>query len=56
MRGPRMTALQWPVLVANAGGKTLVTSAGSNGNFPAVVDLDVVDLDVDAGQVTGVRY
>jgi len=28
----------------------------SNGKFPAVVDLDVVDLDVGAGQVTGVRY
>ena len=40
-----------PSLVANAGGKTLVTSAGSNGKF-----LAVVDLDVGAGQVTGVRY
>ena len=30
-----------PTLVKNAGGKTLVTNAGSNGKFLAVMDLDV---------------
>ncbi len=30
-----------PSLVANAGGRTLVTNAGSNGKFLAVLDLDV---------------
>ena len=30
-----------PVLVANRGGKTLVTNAGSNGKFLGVLDLDV---------------
>lgn len=30
-----------PVIVANAGGKTLVTNAGSNGKFLAVLDFDV---------------
>jgi len=30
-----------PTLVANAGGRTLVTNAGSNGKFLAVLDLDV---------------
>jgi len=30
-----------PVVVANAGGKTLVTNAGSNGKFLAVLDFDV---------------
>jgi sulfur-oxidizing protein SoxB len=30
-----------PTIVANAGGKTLVTNAGSNGKFLAVLDLDV---------------
>jgi sulfur-oxidizing protein SoxB len=30
-----------PVIVDNAGGKTLVTNAGSNGKFLAVLDLDV---------------
>ncbi len=30
-----------PVTVANAGGKTLVTNAGSNGKFLAVLDLEV---------------
>lgn len=40
-----------PVVVANAGGKTLVTNAGSNGKFLGVLDLDVKD-----GAVAGFRY
>jgi sulfur-oxidizing protein SoxB len=32
-----------PTIVANARGKTLVTNAGSNGKFLAVLDLDVKD-------------
>ena len=34
-------AVPQPVLVNNAGGKTIVTNAGSNGKFLAVLDLDV---------------
>src|SRR5580698_10409779 len=34
-------AVPRPVIVANSGGKTVVTSAGSNGKFLAVLDLDV---------------
>jgi sulfur-oxidizing protein SoxB len=34
-------AVPRPVPVANAGGKTLVTNAGSNGKFLAALDLDV---------------
>ncbi len=40
-----------PVAVENAGGKTLVTNAGSNGKF-----LGVLDFDVAAGKVRDVRY
>ncbi|HSV68644.1 MAG TPA: thiosulfohydrolase SoxB [Methylibium sp.] len=40
-----------PVLVGNAGGKTLVTNAGSNTKF-----LGVLDLDVKAGRVADYRY
>jgi len=40
-----------PVTVANGGGKTLVTNAGSNGKF-----LGVLDFDVRAGQVHGFQY
>jgi S-sulfosulfanyl-L-cysteine sulfohydrolase len=40
-----------PVLVENAGGKTLVTNAGSNGKFLGVLDLDVKD-----GKVKGFQY
>ena len=40
-----------PVLVENAGGKTLVTNAGSNGKF-----LGVLDFDVSRGKVVGYRY
>ncbi len=40
-----------PSIVANAGGKTLVTNAGSNGKFLGVMDLDVKD-----GKVRDFRY
>lgn len=40
-----------PVVVTNAGGKTLVTNAGSNGKF-----LGVLDLDVKNGKVSDYRY
>ncbi len=40
-----------PVAMANAGGKTLVTNAGSNGKF-----LAVLDLDVRGGKVADARY
>ena len=40
-----------PTVVTNAGGKTLVTNAGSNGKF-----LGVMDLDVKGGKVRDFRY
>ena len=40
-----------PTLVSNAGGKTLVTNAGSNGKF-----LAVLDLQVKGGKVVDYRY
>ncbi|MBE0510575.1 MAG: thiosulfohydrolase SoxB [Chromatiales bacterium] len=40
-----------PSIVSNAGGKTLVTNAGSNGKF-----LGVMDLDVRGGKVQDFRY
>jgi sulfur-oxidizing protein SoxB len=40
-----------PVVVSNAGGKTLVTNAGSNTKF-----LGVLDLDVHQGRVADFRY
>jgi sulfur-oxidizing protein SoxB len=40
-----------PIVVKNAGGQTLVTNAGSNGKF-----LAVLDLDVSGGRVAGYRY
>jgi sulfur-oxidizing protein SoxB len=40
-----------PVIVENAGGKTLVTNAGSNSKFLGVMDFDVRD-----GKVAGFRY
>jgi len=40
-----------PVTVANAGGKTLVTNAGSAGKF-----LGVLDLELAKGAVKGMRY
>ncbi|MFI4888708.1 MAG: 5'-nucleotidase C-terminal domain-containing protein, partial [Burkholderiales bacterium] len=44
-------AVPEPTVVANAGGKTLVTNAGSNGKFLAVLDLDVA-----TGKVANARY
>ena len=40
-----------PTIVGNAGGKTLVTNAGSNGKFVGVLDFDVRD-----GRVSDFRY
>ncbi len=40
-----------PTLVRNAGGQTLVTNAGSNGKF-----LAVLDLEVKGGKVADFRY
>lgn len=40
-----------PVIVANGGGKTLVTNAGSNGKF-----VGVLDFDVRGGQVRNFQY
>lgn len=40
-----------PTVVDNAGGKTLVTNAGSNGKF-----VGVMDLDVSGGKVKGFKY
>jgi sulfur-oxidizing protein SoxB len=40
-----------PTVVRNAGGKTLVTNAGSNGKFVGVMDLDVKD-----GKLRGYHY
>ncbi len=40
-----------PTLVENAGGKTLVTNAGSNGKY-----LAVLDFDVRGGKVADFRY
>ena len=36
----------FPVLVANPGGRTIVTNAGSNGKFIGVLDLDIGDAGV----------
>ncbi len=44
-------AVPKPVQVTNAGGKTLVTNAGSSGKF-----LGVLDLELRKGAVTHVRY
>ncbi len=44
-------AVPQPVGVANAGGKTLVTNAGSNGKF-----LGVLDLDLAKGRIKDFRY
>ena len=44
-------AVPQPVTIANAGGKTLVTNAGSTGKF-----LAVLDLDLGKGAVKDVRY
>jgi sulfur-oxidizing protein SoxB len=44
-------AVPVPIPVRNRRGKTLVTNAGSNGKFLAVLDLDVRD-----GKLSGYRY
>lgn len=44
-------AVPQPMAVRNAGGTTLVTNAGSNGKF-----LAVLDLALDKGKVSDVRY
>jgi sulfur-oxidizing protein SoxB len=44
-------AVPQPVVVANSGGKTLVTNAGSSGKF-----LAVLDLELGKGAVKNVRY
>jgi len=51
MGGHTHDAIPRPAIVDNAGGKTLVTNAGSNGKF-----LGVLDLDVRNGKVQGYRY
>jgi len=51
MGGHTHDAVPAPVLVENAGGKTLVTNAGSNSQFLGVLDLDVKD-----GKVRDYRY
>ncbi len=40
-----------PTIVSNAGGKTIVTNAGSNGKFLGVIDFDVRD-----GKLADFRY
>lgn len=40
-----------PTIVSNAGGKTIVTNAGSNGKF-----LGVLDFDVKEGKVAAFKY
>ena len=44
-------AIPQPLAVTNAGGKTLVTNAGCNGKF-----LAVMDLQVSGGKVSAYRY
>ncbi|CAN7691024.1 thiosulfohydrolase SoxB [Bradyrhizobium sp. LjRoot220] len=44
-------AVPQPIAVTNPGGVTLVTNAGSNGKF-----LAVLDLDIGKGKVANVRY
>lgn len=44
-------AVPQPITVNNAGGVTLVTNAGSNGKY-----LAVLDLDIGKGKVANVRY
>ena len=51
MGGHTHDAIPAPSIVENASGKTLVTNAGSNGKFLAVLDLDVKN-----GKVSDYRY
>ncbi|MES2117698.1 MAG: thiosulfohydrolase SoxB [Pseudomonadota bacterium] len=51
MGGHTHDGMPAPVIVANGGGKTLVTNAGSNSKFLGVLDFDVRD-----GAIQGFRY
>ncbi len=51
MGGHTHDGMPAPVIVDNAGGKTLVTNAGSNSKF-----LGVLDFDVRGGNVQGFQY
>jgi len=51
MGGHTHDGVPQPTLVANRGGQTLVSNAGSNGKF-----LGVLDLDVKNGKVADFRY
>jgi S-sulfosulfanyl-L-cysteine sulfohydrolase len=51
MGGHTHDGMPAPVIVANGGGKTLVTNAGSNSKF-----LGVLDFDVREGAIQGFRY
>jgi sulfur-oxidizing protein SoxB len=51
MGGHTHDGMPQPVIVSNAGGKTLVTNAGSNSKFLGVLDFDVRD-----GKVSDFRY
>ena len=51
MGGHTHDGMPAPIIVSNAGGKTLVTNAGSNSKF-----LGVLDFDVRGGKVQGYKY
>lgn len=51
MGGHTHDGMPVPIIVENAGGKTLVTNAGSNSKF-----LGVLDFDVRGGEVKGFKY
>lgn len=51
MGGHTHDGMPVPVIIDNAGGKTLVTNAGSNSKFLGVLDFDVVN-----GKVRGFKY
>ncbi len=51
MGGHTHDGMPVPVIVDNAGGKTIVTNAGSNSKFLGVLDFNVVN-----GQVQGFKY
>ena len=51
MGGHTHDGMPAPIVVSNAGGKTLVTNAGSNSKF-----LGVLDFDVRGGKVQGYQY
>jgi sulfur-oxidizing protein SoxB len=51
MGGHTHDGVPQPLVIENPGGKTLVTNAGSNGKF-----LAVLDLDIGAGKLNDYRY